>query len=53
VFDNLKYKQGSGTLFRISGDRNKNITISKTDDSKASQKIVYEFGASANDVNWK
>jgi polygalacturonase len=53
VFDKLTYKDGAATLFRVSGDRNKNITITKTDSGKANQKIIYEFGAAENNVSWK
>jgi polygalacturonase len=45
VFDNITYKDGSELLFRVSGDRSKNITIKNTDASKAKEKVKYELGA--------
>jgi hypothetical protein len=49
-FDGLSYKHGSELLFRISGERNAGINISNTDETKAKQKISYEFGASEKAV---
>jgi polygalacturonase len=49
-FDGLNYKEGSELLFRISGERNAGINISHTDETKAKQKISYEFGASKKAV---
>jgi polygalacturonase len=45
LFDNITYKDGSELLFRISGERSKNISIKNTDASKAKEKIKYELGA--------
>ena len=45
VFDNITYKNGSDLLFRISGERNSNINISKTNAAAAKEKIRFEFGA--------
>jgi polygalacturonase len=45
TFDNITYKDGSELLFRISGDRCKNINIKNTDASKAKEKVKYELGA--------
>lgn len=53
TFDKLNYKKDSELLFRLAGDRTKNINISSTDASKAKEKIRYEFGASAQDVTTK
>lgn len=50
VFDNLKYKDGSELLFRVSGERSKDILIRNTDASKAKEKVVYELGASEKSV---
>ncbi len=45
IFDNITYKDGSELLFRISGERSKNISIKNTDASKAKEKVKYELGA--------
>ncbi|HEY6064271.1 MAG TPA: glycoside hydrolase family 28 protein [Chitinophagaceae bacterium] len=50
VFDHITYKDGAELLFRISGDRSGNISINKTDASKAKEKIIYELGASEKSV---
>jgi len=46
VFDNISYKDGSALLFRLGGDRVKNITIKNTDTSRAKKEISVELGAS-------
>jgi polygalacturonase len=53
VFDNITYKNGAELLFRISGERSGNISINKTDASKAKEKISYELGASVKSVTIK
>jgi polygalacturonase len=53
VFDNITYKDGAELLFRISGERSGNINISKTDATKAKEKISYELGASEKSVTIK
>lgn len=53
VFDQLKYKNGSELLFRLSGDRSGAIDIRNTDTGKAKQKIQYAFGASEKAVSIK
>jgi hypothetical protein len=53
TFDKLNYKKDSELLFRVAGDRTKNISIQHTDASKAKEKIQYEFGATAQDVTIK
>lgn len=53
VFDNIEYKSGAQLLFRISGERSGSINISKTDGSKAKEKIVYELGATEKMVTIK
>jgi hypothetical protein len=50
TFDNIKYKNASELLFRVSGDRSKDIMVKNTDASKAKEKIVYELGASEKSV---
>jgi polygalacturonase len=49
-FDNIKYKNASELLFRVSGERSKDIMVKNTDASKAKEKIVYELGASEKSV---
>jgi polygalacturonase len=53
TFDKIGYKQDAELLFRVAGDRSKNISIKNTDAGKAKQKILYEFGASEQDVTIK
>jgi polygalacturonase len=53
VFENITYKDGSELLFRVSGDRSGNISIQKTDATKAKEKISYELGASEKSVTIK
>jgi len=53
TFDNISYKDGSELLFRISGERSKDINIKNTDASKAKEKIAYELGASEKSVTVK
>lgn len=50
VFDNIKYKNGSELLFRVSGERSRDIMVKNTDATKAKEKIVYELGASEKNV---
>ena len=50
VFDNITYKDGAELLFRINGERTKNISIKNTDASKAKEKITYELGATEKSV---
>ena len=53
VFDNISYKANSELLFRISGERSKNISIKNTDASNAKEKVVYELGATEKSVTLK
>lgn len=53
VFDQFRYKKGASLLFRVSGDRSKDIQIKNTDTSSAGRKIVYELGASDKSVSIK
>jgi hypothetical protein len=53
TFDKLKYGANAELLFRVAGDRAKNIRILNTDAAKAKEKIQYEFGASEQDVSIK
>ena len=52
-FDNITYKNGAELLFRINGERTKNITIKNTDASKAKEKITYELGATEKSLTIK
>lgn len=51
VFDNITYKEGAELLFRISGDRSKDIKVKNTDASKAKEKASFELGAEAKVMN--
>jgi len=53
VFDNITYKANAELLFRISGERSKNISIKNTDASNAKEKVVYELGATEKSVTLK
>jgi polygalacturonase len=50
TFDKLAYKPDAELLFRVGGDRVRNIRIINTDAAKAKEKIQYEFGASEQSV---
>jgi polygalacturonase len=45
TFDNITYKDGSELLFRINGERTKELKIINTNADKAKQKISFELGA--------
>jgi len=53
IFDNIIYKTNAELLFRISGERSKNISIKNTDASNAKEKVVYELGATEKSVTLK
>ncbi|MFI5129731.1 MAG: glycoside hydrolase family 28 protein [Chitinophagales bacterium] len=53
IFDNISYKDGSELLFRIGGERSRDINIKNTDASKAKEKIAYELGATEKSVTIK
>jgi polygalacturonase len=53
VFDKFNFKKGASLLFRVSGDRSKDIQIKNTDATSAGQKIQYELGASEKSVSLK
>ncbi len=53
VFDNITFKEGAELLFRISGDRTKDIKVKNTDASKAKEKASFELGAEAKVMNNK
>lgn len=50
LFDRLSYKDSSRLLFRVSGDRVKKIDISKTDASKAKERLSADLGAAAKEI---
>ncbi len=52
TFDKITYKDGSELLFRVSGDRVRNITIKNTNGANAKQKLLNEFGAAVKEVKW-
>ena len=51
-FDNITYKDGSELLFRVSGDRIKNIKIKNTNPAQAKEKLLTEFGADVKEIKW-
>lgn len=53
VFDQFSYKKGASLLFRVSGERSKDIQINNTDASGSGRKILYELGASEKSVSIK
>ena len=53
VFDNITYANGAKLLFRVSGERSKEITIKNTDATKAKEKIIYELGATEKSITAK
>jgi polygalacturonase len=53
VFDKISYKANAELLFRISGERSKNISIKNTDASNAKEKVVYELGATEKSITLK
>ena len=53
LFDNITYKAGAELLFRVNGERTKNISIKNTDASKAKEKITYELGATEKSLTIK
>lgn len=52
-FNNITYANDSELLFRVSGDRSRDIFIKNTDASKAKEKISYELGATEKSVTIK
>lgn len=51
IFENITYKDQTDLLFRISGDRSKQINIKNTNATRAKKKIVFELGASEKALN--
>jgi polygalacturonase len=50
IFDKISYKTNAELLFRVSGNRSKNISIKNTDASNAKEKVVYELGATEKSI---
>ncbi len=50
VFVNINVKDNTEVMFRLSGERCKNINLVNINASKTKQKIIYELGASENNV---
>lgn len=51
-FDQLIYQANTELLFRLSGDRIKNIKVQHTDAGKAKEKSRFEFNANTSELNW-
>ncbi len=52
LFDNISYQDGAELLFRVNGERSKNIAVKNTDVSKAKEKIKYELGATEQSASF-
>lgn len=52
-FDNISYDNTAALLFSVNGDRSKNIKVTKTDLSKAKNKVEFAFGASQSSIEFK
>ena len=52
-FQKLKYPVSSELLFRIGGDRSKNISVANSNTLSAKQAVVFEFGAKENEFKIK
>ncbi|MEO7530615.1 MAG: glycosyl hydrolase family 28 protein [Sediminibacterium sp.] len=52
-FNTISYKDNATVLFGVNGDRSKNIKVSKTDFTKAKNKVEFKFGANASSVENK
>jgi len=50
VFVNISCKEGAESLFRVSGEKCKNINLINTNTSKPKQQVVYEFGANEKSI---
>jgi polygalacturonase len=53
VFDKISYKEGAELLFRVSGERSRDIQVKNTDASKANKKLSAELGAGDNVLDSK
>ncbi|HWJ26503.1 MAG TPA: glycosyl hydrolase family 28 protein, partial [Flavisolibacter sp.] len=53
VFDKLTYPSSSELLFRIGGDRTKDISVSNTDTQSAKQRVQFISGAEESDLKIK
>jgi polygalacturonase len=52
LFDNLRYNNGAGVLFKVQGDRTKGVRITNTNVIGGINKVQTEFGAGAGSVEW-
>jgi len=53
VFKKMKFPSPSELLFRIGGDRTKNISVINSNTASAKQIVEFEFGADKNDFSIK
>ncbi|HSC53326.1 MAG TPA: glycoside hydrolase family 28 protein [Phnomibacter sp.] len=53
LFENIQYAPNAALLFRLSGDRSKNISVKKTNTGGSASKISYELGGSAQMINFQ
>jgi polygalacturonase len=51
LFDNIRYADVVELLFRISGDRCKDIKVKNTDLNKPKERVSYELGATSNSTS--
>jgi len=52
-FEDIRFPKASPVLFRLSGDRVRDIRVTGSDAAGASNRVVAEFGASASVLQWK
>lgn len=52
LFDNISYQDGAEMLFRVNGERSKNIAVKNTDVSKVKEKIKFELGATEQSASF-
>ena len=46
VFDKMDYKDGTPLLFRVNGERSRDIKVTNTDLTRTKEKVSFELGAS-------
>jgi polygalacturonase len=51
-FDSIRVQKDAAVFFRVSGDRTKKITITRTAAGTAAEKLVTALGAAAADIKW-
>jgi polygalacturonase len=52
VFDALNYNNGAAVLFKVQGERTKNIRITRTNVLGGIKKVEADFGAGENVITW-